>query len=122
MLAERQTAIRGQSNLSQDTLKQALTLWAEYFQRPVSNPLAKMYFQKLKHLTDSEFNKAAELCVEELTFFPKIAEVLARVPKREQPQQLNHSPRLQYCQNTFDLVSRKGKRPLNTYNVLGDTE
>lgn len=119
MLAERQNAVRAQTNLSQDTLKQALTLWAEYFQRPVSNPLAKMYFQKLKHLTDSEFNNAAERCVEELTFFPKIAEILARVPKRDQTPQLNHSPRLQYCQNTFDLVSRYGKRPLNTSNVLG---
>lgn len=121
MLAKQQYPAEQQaSNLSQDTLKSYMTLWSEYYSKDFSKMLLVTYFKKLRHLSDADFTVAAERCIDELHFFPKIPEILARLPNRQEPPQLNHKGALHYCRNTYELVRKFGKKMLNPANVVGE--
>lgn len=85
----------------QNFFKSQLVGLADYFSKELSAPLVKIYWRKLKHLTEQELVNAVDQCVDELKFFPKVPEILERVPERPK---LEHKGSISWCDNTQMLI------------------
>ncbi len=88
--------------MNQVTFKSNFTALGEYFNKPQSEALAKIYWRKLKHLTDEQFESAVSACLDDCKFFPKIPEITERSPKA---LALENKGSLNWCQNTDKLLA-----------------
>ena len=96
-----------------------MMLMGEYYGKTISQPIIKLYWHKLAHMSDKQFSDAVEAHMDDCKFFPKLPELTMYAPK---PQQLaiesneglvvGNSGRLAWCQNTKNLMDK--------YPVEGD--
>lgn len=66
--------------MRRETFNQTMMLLAAIWpERSPSKETLAAYWLALSHLPDDAFRQAAHRCIQECTFFPKPAEILARV-------------------------------------------
>jgi hypothetical protein len=82
----------------------------EYFGKDQSESVIQIYWNALKTISDDEFTKAVTDAVMNSTFFPRVAELLKSVPKRE-PLQIENKVGLTCCENTKRLMKRYPYQP-----------
>lgn len=87
----------------QTFFKKQIAGLSEYFNKELSEILIKLYWQKLKHLSNQEFLHSINRCIDELSFFPKINEIINRLPEKKA---LHHKGSLSWCDSTQSLIER----------------
>ena len=75
----------------------------EYFGKDHSESVIQIYWNALKTISDDEFTKSVSTAVLQGTFFPRVAELLKSVPKRE-PLQLENKGSVTCCENSKRLM------------------
>ena len=93
--------------MNKNTFKANMTALGEYFNKPQSEAISRMYWRKLRHLDDSDFIQAIDQCIDDCKFFPRIPEILSRAP--EQPK-LENKGSLSWCDTTQNLLNQYGEQ------------
>ena len=91
--------------MDESVFKEQMLMLGVSFDKELTTDLLKVYRYKLEHLTNEQITTAVNLCIDQLTFFPKIAEILQRAPKVVPPPQLDYKGKLEWCQNTQQLLN-----------------
>lgn len=89
--------------MTPDVFKNNFAGLGEYFNKPQTQAVAQIYWRKLKHLTDEQFLFAVDKCIDDCTFFPKVTEIISKIPK---PIQIENKSSLSWCQNTQALLEK----------------
>lgn len=91
--------------MRQDTFTNTMAFLTEYYKKDLSDALFQVYWRALKHLPDSNFEKAVQDHMVSSSFFPKINELLTNEPK---PLALENKGSLTWCANTQKLLDEYG--------------
>ena len=98
---------------NKDKFKSLMVLMGEYYSKPVSEPILKLYWHKLSHMSDKQFSDAVEAHMDDCKFFPKLPELTIHAPKPEvlkigsdEGLVLGKSSLLAWCKNTQLLMDK----------------
>ena len=90
-----------------------MMLMGEYYGKTISQPIIKLYWHKLAHMSDKQFADAVEAHMDDSKFFPKLPELTIHAPKPEvlaigsdEGLVLGKSGLLAWCKNSQRLMDK----------------
>ena len=89
--------------ISENHFRNTMLGLADYYGKALSEPLILIYWGKLKKLSDQELSEASSKCIDDLAFFPKINEIMQRVPKRKL---IEKKASTTLCSNCISLIKK----------------
>tara|TARA_R110000796_G_scaffold148262_6_gene265141 strand:- start:7729 stop:8010 length:282 start_codon:yes stop_codon:yes gene_type:complete len=93
--------------MNQVEFKNIMFGMGSYFGKEIESQVLSIYWRKVNHLSVSDFNVAIDSCIMELKWFPKLPEILERIPK---PKALENNSNLSWDENTQVLIDQYGKK------------